>query len=154
MCVGLLLFAALATNGMAPAYGQTLIITADRIAEQFKAPPEPRSTFDEEDYDVDGPCALPSDCPWEDPLLEAPYFLSAEAEQIKFVLSNVIVEGAPVYTREDLRSAYEPLLGQEMSLGDVYGIAGIISQKYARDGYIQSRAIVPAQTVSDGSVHR
>jgi len=47
---------------------------------------------------------------------------------------------------------YEHLLATEVSLADVYAIADAITDKYKADGYVLSRAFVPAQPVPFGSV--
>ena len=75
-----------------------------------------------------------------------------EAEAIKFVLSGVLVEGSTVYDEVDFLPIYEAALGEEVSLADIYRMAGSISAKYRGDGYILSRAVVPAQRIRDGLV--
>lgn len=74
------------------------------------------------------------------------------ADQIRFVLGKVEIDGATVYTPEQLRSFYESYLGTEISLLTVYQIAEAIGAKYGEDGYILSLAAVPAQRIRDGVV--
>ncbi len=72
------------------------------------------------------------------------------AEEIRFVLTDVWVEGNTVYTEEELLPLWEGLLGQEITLTQFYGIAAAITIRYRNDGYILSRAFVPPQEIIDG----
>jgi len=74
------------------------------------------------------------------------------ADQIRFVLSKVEIDGSTVYTPEQLRQFYASYLGTEISLLTVYQIAEAIGAKYGEDGYILSLAAVPAQRIRDGVV--
>ena len=76
----------------------------------------------------------------------------SESEAIKFVLSGILVEGSTVYDEPEFLPLYESMLGEEVSLGDIYRLAGRISAKYRGDGFILSRAVVPAQRIRDGLV--
>jgi hemolysin activation/secretion protein len=93
------------------------------------------------------PPAPPSVMPEVEPL-QAP----AGAEKVRFVLQQVQVEGAMVYAPADLAGTYQDLIGKEVSLVDVFGIAQRITQRYRSDGYIISRAVVPAQRIESGTV--
>ncbi len=76
--------------------------------------------------------------------------LPAGAEAARFFLAGIVVEGATVYSEADLQPIYAEFLQSEISLATLYGIASSIETLYRDDGYILSRAIVPAQSVSDG----
>ena len=105
-----------------------------RIEKQFEEPSKPKSQL--EPVIPEGEeAALPE-----------------ELEQVRFVLSGLMVEGATVYADAEFLPLYEDMLGQEVSLRDVYGVAGKISAKYRNDGYILSQAVVPAQRIRDGIV--
>ncbi len=105
-----------------------------QIEKQFQRPPEPRSQ--------PGRLQLPQ------PTQTAP----ANAADIRFRLSQVIVEGATVYPESSLRPYYEGLLGTDVSLADVYAIANAITIRYRNDGYILSQVLVPEQTLEGGRV--
>ena len=75
----------------------------------------------------------------------------AGADEQRFQLDKLIIEGATVFSEEELRATYESSLGQEISLADLYDIARQITQKYRSDGYILSVALVPEQVVEDGT---
>ncbi len=109
-------------------------IDPGRIEKQFEEGTEPLSTF--EPVVPEGEEAVPP----------------SGAEDIRFMLSGVLIEGATAYPESAFLPLYEELLGTEVSLGDVYRIAGKISAMYRGDGYILSRAVVPAQRIRDGLV--
>jgi hemolysin activation/secretion protein len=74
----------------------------------------------------------------------------AGADRQKFQLKSLAVEGATVYQQSRFEPFYQSLLGKEISLGDLYGIANQITQLYRREGYVLSLAVVPEQTIRDG----
>lgn len=97
----------------------------------------------------------PTRPPPEGPIIERPREVIQAppgADKIRFVLNKIEVDGATVYTPEQLRPFYEKFLGTEISLLQVYGIAEAIGAKYGEDGYILSLAAVPAQRIRDGVV--
>jgi len=108
--------------------------TADplRLQEQRRPAPVPRPS---------GPLLR-----LEEPVQPAP----PGAEELRFTLSDITVEGATVYDREALRPLWQDLLGHEISLSDLYGVADAITSQYRNDGYVLSRAIVPAQQIENG----
>jgi len=88
------------------------------------------------------------------PQIEVPQSPAAAAppgsRQARFVLSAVVIEGATSYPSEVLRGHYDTLLGQEVSVADVFDVANAIELRYRQDGFVTSRVLVPEQTVSDG----
>ena len=106
----------------------------DRLGPRFEPPAEPKSEVEpvEEEKKPEG----------------AP----SGAEAIRFVLSEIAVDGATVYRESDFLPLYESSLGREISLVDVYGFAAAITAMYRQDGYILSRAIVPPQRIRAGMV--
>ena len=72
------------------------------------------------------------------------------AEAARFFLADIVIDGSTVYDDGQLRPLYAEFLQTEISLATLYGIASAIETRYRDDGYIISRAIVPAQSVSDG----
>ncbi|MBT5674117.1 MAG: ShlB/FhaC/HecB family hemolysin secretion/activation protein [Rhodospirillaceae bacterium] len=107
---------------------------AGRLEQQFDAPDAPLSQFETQIPDSEEP--MPA----------------ADAARIKFTLSGVMVDGSTVYGDHDMLSLYEEMLGSEISLSDVFQIARRITVKYRGDGYILSRAVVPAQRIKSGVV--
>ena len=78
--------------------------------------------------------------------------LPDNSEELSLKLSSVIVEGSTVYAEDELARLYEDRIGQEIALAEVFRIADEITVKYRNDGYILSRAIVPPQTIENGTV--
>jgi len=69
------------------------------------------------------------------------------AENVKMTLENIEVSGAYVYSPADLAPLIKPYLNRQITLVDLYRLADEITAKYRRDGYILSRALVPAQRI-------
>ena len=85
------------------------------------------------------------------PGIEAP----PGAAQTTLVIRQIRITGATVYTSEQLRELYADLIGQKVTLQQVYDLAGRITAKYGGDGYVLSRAIVPVQELDpNGAVVR
>ncbi len=76
----------------------------------------------------------------------------AGAENIKFTLSSVNVEGTSSYPEAEIRAVYADYLGKTVSLADVYVIANQLTLKYRNDGYILTQVVVPQQTIDGGDV--
>lgn len=74
------------------------------------------------------------------------------AAEIRLVLKRVTIEGMTVYAPQEVAALYAPLLGREVSLADVYGIADALTAKYRNDGYILSQAFLPPQEIDNGGV--
>ncbi len=72
------------------------------------------------------------------------------AEETRFVLTDLLVDGNTVYTEEELMPLWEGLLGQEITLNQFYGVAAAITVKYRNEGYILTRVLVPPQEIIDG----
>ncbi len=72
------------------------------------------------------------------------------ANEVRFVLTDLLVLDSTVYSDEELLPLWEDLLGQEITLNQFYGIAAAITIKYRNDGYILTRALVPPQEIIDG----
>lgn len=74
------------------------------------------------------------------------------ADKIVFTLDSVSLSGVTVYSETDLASVYNGMIGTEISLADVYGIAADLTRKYRNDGYILTQVIVPPQTIDSGAI--
>ena len=82
----------------------------------------------------------------------APGIVPPEAEAIRFTLQGIELDGGTVYDEEELRPLWAELLGQEITLATVFGLAEQLTARYRNDGYILTRALVPPQEISDGRV--
>jgi hemolysin activation/secretion protein len=105
-----------------------------QIERQLKKPPEPTAK--------PGPIAIP----------EAGRKAPPNADDIKFVLNRLTVDGTTVYTPDTIRPLYAQYLGTEVTLAQIYGIVDALTARYRNDGYILSQVIVPAQSVEEGAV--
>ncbi len=81
------------------------------------------------------------------PAAEAP----AGAEQIRFVLKRVSIEGATAFPAAELQAAHAAQLGQEITVADAFKIANDIELRYRNAGFVTSRVLVPEQAIEDGS---
>jgi len=118
--------------------GQSLPSSIDpnRLSDQFRTPaPE-------------GP-AVEFDVPAPPPEATPP----ANADKVRFVLSQVTIDGAVALPASGFAGLYAARLGQTVALSEVYGWADAITKAYREAGYVLSRAVVPAQKISGGSVH-
>jgi hemolysin activation/secretion protein len=126
----------LAVLAAAPAAAQTVPPSVDpgRVPQRFEPPRTPG---------VDTRITVP-----QIPTVVPP----AQARQIRFVLRGVTVMGSTVYSAQQLQPFYQSLVGREVSLLEVYGIANQITALYRNDGYVLSQAVVPQQQIRDGVV--
>lgn len=76
----------------------------------------------------------------------------ANADQIVFTLSGVEIVGATLYSEDEFSGVIGERMGAEISLAQVYDIAGEIQALYRNDDYIFTRVIVPAQEIEGGRV--
>ncbi len=68
-----------------------------------------------------------------------------------FPLKTIEVEGSTVFTPEDFAPLINPLQGQNVTLDQLQGVAEAITQLYLDRGYINSRAVIGEQNLSDGT---
>lgn len=106
-----------------------------QIESRFAAPPEPGAGAQ---------LALPAT-----PSGEA---LPSGGAGVRLLLNGVVFDGATVYAADELERYARGLVGREVSLAEIYGVADAVTARYRNDGYILSRAIVPPQRIRDGVV--
>ena len=73
------------------------------------------------------------------------------ADELVFEVKDIVISGATVYDAATLRSLGAPLLGHKARLSDLLDLAEKIEARYHDDGYLLTRALVPTQSVSDGT---
>lgn len=76
----------------------------------------------------------------------------AGADSIHLTLRNLKIEGASIYSEEELGRVFADKIGQDITLADVYGIAADLTRKYRNDGFILTQVVVPPQTIDGGQV--
>ncbi len=74
-------------------------------------------------------------------------------EELSFTIRDIEVTGTIVYSSASFRPLIEPLIGKSVHLSDIIKVADAVEAKYRADGYILTRAYVPAQSVSNGVFH-
>jgi len=82
----------------------------------------------------------------------APLAIPAQADSVQFTLQQLSLTGNSVLSTAQLQAAWQPMLGQNVTLAEIYALANRLSAQYQAKGYILSRVIVPEQTVQDGRV--
>ena len=75
------------------------------------------------------------------------------AEKMLFVLHELRINGVSAYTMQDLWPIWQKDLGNTISILRLYQIATEITARYRQDGYVLSRAFIPAQEIGDGVAH-
>ena len=75
----------------------------------------------------------------------------AGSEKIKFTLQSISMDGATALPDSQTRATYADLVGQTISLADLYGVAEQITRLYRNSGYILTQVIVPPQTIEGGN---
>jgi hemolysin activation/secretion protein len=128
---------AVAIGASGTAGAQNLPPAADpgRVQQRFEPPQQPRTTTDQ-----------------VVPQVEPERQIQGDATKIKFNLTAVVVEGSTVYDAGALSEAWAGMVGKQISLADAQLIADRITARYRNDGYILSRAIIPAQRIAGGSL--
>ncbi|MEM1315178.1 MAG: POTRA domain-containing protein, partial [Pseudomonadota bacterium] len=76
----------------------------------------------------------------------------SNADEIRFVLNALDVEGSSIYSDAEIVALAGDRLGREVSLVDVFAIAGELQARYRQDGYLFTRVVVPAQSIQGGAV--
>ncbi|MEM9544187.1 MAG: ShlB/FhaC/HecB family hemolysin secretion/activation protein [Cyanobacteria bacterium P01_E01_bin.42] len=68
----------------------------------------------------------------------------------RFTLDAIAVEGSTIFSQEDFAPFLDAIVGQEITLAQLQEVVDAITQLYLDRGYINSLAILPEQTVTDG----
>lgn len=90
--------------------------------------------------------------PIEIPTQRAPATAPA-AEGVTFTVRSVVFEGNTTLPEKTLQAIAAPYAGRAISLTDANELASKITAAYRDAGYVLSRAVVPAQNVTDGVLH-
>ena len=68
---------------------------------------------------------------------------------IRVTLHKIVVEGATVFTPEQLSMVTRPYLGREISGSDIFALAQKLTVHYRNAGYFLSLVVVPPQSLGD-----
>jgi hemolysin activation/secretion protein len=74
-------------------------------------------------------------------------------DDIKFEVSDLVVDNATVYNKDELAPLIDPILHREITIRDVLGVADAIEAKYRGDGYVLTHVFVPPQSIGDSAFH-
>ena len=72
------------------------------------------------------------------------------SEGFSFTLRDVEIEGATAFSPDDLRPLYAGLVGQTVTVAEMFKVASDLEVRYRAAGFITTRVIVPPQTIDDG----
>lgn len=78
---------------------------------------------------------------------------SGPDQSVRFILGSLRVEGATVFTEEELLAPYRGKFGSQLSFNEINGIAAEMTKKYRDAGYVLSRVVVPAQDADPLMAH-
>ncbi len=76
----------------------------------------------------------------------------ANAGDIEFTLSSVMLDGAVAIPPSSLAPLYSEKIGKPVKLAEIFEVARAITRRYAEEGYPLSLAYVPAQEIEGGAV--
>jgi hemolysin activation/secretion protein len=76
----------------------------------------------------------------------------SNAAGIRFTLQSVSIDGASVLPAAAIETTYRRLIGQSITLAELYDVANAITALYVKAGYAISFGLVPAQKI-DASGH-
>jgi hemolysin activation/secretion protein len=73
--------------------------------------------------------------------------IPADAANVSLQLDAITVEGATLYSAENLAALTQDYVRRPIVLADLFRLADRITARYRADGFILSRAVVPAQRI-------
>lgn len=77
---------------------------------------------------------------------------SPGADKVTFVLKKLVISGSTIYGNQALEQEFSRFIGKKISLATLQQITNAITLQYRKDGYILSKAIIPAQKIDNGVV--
>ena len=101
------------------------------------------------------PLTLPTPIPEEktsEESLSSVTYTTPDGTDALIKIDTITVLGSTIFQEEDFISIIKPLEGTVSSLAELRLVADKITQLYLKDGYITSRAIVVADSLSEGNI--
>lgn len=71
-------------------------------------------------------------------------------EGVSFVLTEIKITGATLFSPEDLRPIYQPYLQKQVTFKELQAIAETLKEKYLTEGYLTTVVYFPEQEVENG----
>lgn len=114
--------------------------------------PQERTDPTNPDQDFLQPVEPTTPPPSEEPLFPTPEETTPPnlPDSPSFPIQEIKVEGSTVFTSEDFAPILTPLEGQNVTLNQLRKVADAITQFYLDQGYLNSRAVLTEQTITDG----
>ena len=72
---------------------------------------------------------------------------------LKIIINRVEFSGQSVFKEEVLQDLAKPFLNHAIDTGDLEELRFQITQMYVKNGYVNSGAIIPSQTLKDGTLN-
>ena len=82
-----------------------------------------------------------------------PPAIPAAAETTMVDVAAITLDGVTAYDPAALAPDYSGLIGRRVPLAELFRAAARIEAHYRSDGYVLTRAVVPAQDIADGHFH-
>jgi len=73
-------------------------------------------------------------------------------EKVSFILKEVHITGATVFSADDFKAIYEPYIGKTVTFTDLETITNGIKAAYQQKGYLTTNVFIPQQEIKEGSV--
>ncbi|MFG6102515.1 ShlB/FhaC/HecB family hemolysin secretion/activation protein [Leptothoe sp. EHU-05/26/07-4] len=96
--------------------------------------------------------AIPSETTPEITPPESPIELPIPDEDVVISVNQIEVSGSTVFGSEEFDPLVQPLEGRDVSLAELQTLADAITRLYFDQGYLTSRAILPEQDITEGSI--
>ena len=74
----------------------------------------------------------------------------ANSGTLKFVLSDVVIEGPEILSQDTLRTLYADMIGQEITLLQAFDVLSKIQAAHREAGYVFTRVVAPPQSIDGG----
>ncbi len=81
-----------------------------------------------------------------------PELQDKRAPQIRVPIRKIIVKGSTVFTPEELANVTAPFENRELSTEDLEELRRALTLLYVNRGYVNSGAVIPDQSVKDGTI--
>lgn len=75
-----------------------------------------------------------------------------ESEKIPHKVERIVLEGNTVFSERELSPLYKDKIGKAVTSRELHHIVEGITEKYVKEGYVLSRALLPKQDISSGRV--
>jgi hemolysin activation/secretion protein len=98
------------------------------------------------------PVQLPRTIPTPPLSVAQPALTSVPSDHRRFTLGAVNIDGATIFSQQQLSRYFEPYLATDVDGADLAKMAAAITNQYRRTGYLLSYATVPTQNVEAGMV--